>query len=58
MNGIKMVCVRMKDESDGAPGIGYIFEDGDLMIEIDFWYATQEAAEKTKLIMETIRSNS
>ena len=38
VNGIKMVCVRMKDESDGAPGIGYIFEDGDLMIEIDFWY--------------------
>ena len=58
VSGITMVCFRMKDESDGAPGIGYIFEDGDLMIEIDFWYATQEAAERTKTIMETIRSNS
>ena len=58
VNGIAMVCVRMKDEADEAPGIAYIFEDGDLMIEIDFWYATQEAAERTKTIMETIRSNS
>ena len=58
VNGIMMVCVRMKDEEDGAPGIGYIFEDGDLLIEVDFWYATQEAAERTKTIMETIRENS
>ena len=55
VNGITMVCVRMKDESDGAPGIGYIFEDGDMMIEIDFWYATQEAADMTRTIMESIR---
>ena len=55
VNRITMVCVRMKDESDGAPGIGYIFEDGDLMIEIDFWYATQEAADRTVQIMSSIR---
>ena len=55
VSGITMVCFRMKDESDGAPGIGYIFEDGDLMIEIDFWYATQEAADRTLEIMSSLR---
>ena len=57
VNGITMVCVRMEDESDGAPGIGYIFEDGDLMIEIDFWYATQDAADRTTAIMSSIRKD-
>ena len=56
VNGIMMACIRMEDETDGAPGIGYIFEDGDMLIEIDFWYATQEAADKTAAIMESIRT--
>ena len=55
VNGIKMVVFRMTDEADNAPGIGYIFEDGDLMIEVDFWYASQEAAELTEKIMASIR---
>lgn len=55
INGIQMVVFRMKDEADNAPGIGYIFEDGDLMIEIDFWYASQEAADRTTAIMSSIR---
>ena len=55
VNGIEMLCFRLIDEEDGAPCIGYVFEDGDMLIEIDFWYATQEAADETKAIMETIR---
>ena len=57
VNGIEMLCFRITDEADGAPCIGYVFEDRDMLIEIDFWYATQEAADETKSIMETIRIN-
>ena len=56
INGIETLCYRVKDETDGAPCIGYVFIDGEWMIEIDFWYATQEAADMTKTIMETIRA--
>ena len=55
INGIETLCYRVKDETDGAPCIGYVFIDGEWMVEIDFWYATQEAADMTKAIMETIR---
>ena len=55
VNGIEMLCFRTIDEADNAPCIGYVFEDGDLMIEIDFWYSTQEAGDMTKLIMESIQ---
>lgn len=55
VNGIEMLCFRTCDEEDGAPCIGYVFEDGDLLIEIDFWYATQEAADETKKIISSIR---
>ena len=55
VNGIEMLCFRVTDEEDGAPCIGYVFEDGEMLIEINFWYATQEAANETKVIMETIR---
>ena len=58
INGIEMLCFRTMDEEDGAPCIGYVFEDGEWMIEIDFWYATQEAGDETKKIMETIREVS
>lgn len=56
INGIEMICFRAVDSADGAPCIGYVFEDGDRMIEIDFWYSTQEAANLTKTIMESIRA--
>ena len=55
VNGIELLCFRTIDEADNAPCIGYVFEDGDLMIEIDFWYSTQEAGDMTKLIMESIQ---
>ena len=57
VNGIEMLCFRTVDDADGAPCIGYVFEDGELIIEIDFWYGTQEAGDMTKTIMETIRIN-
>ena len=56
VNGIEMLVYRVTDEADGAPCIGYVFEDGDRIIEIFFWYATQEAADTTKTIMESIRT--
>ena len=55
VNGIEMLCYRTTDEEDGTPCIGYLFEDGELVIEIAFWYATQEAADETVRIMESIR---
>lgn len=57
VNGIEMVCFRVIDREDGAPCIGYVFEDGDWMIEIDFWYSTQEAADRTTEIISSIRAN-
>ena len=56
VGGIQMLCYRITDEEDGAPCIGYVFEDGDRMIEIAFWYATPEAADTAREIMETIRT--
>lgn len=55
VNGIEMLVYRVTDEADGAPCIGYVFEDGGRIVEIFFWYATQEAADQTKTIMETVR---
>ena len=58
VNGIEMLVYRVTDEADGAPCIGYAFMDGTQTIEIFFWYATQEAADLTRRIMETIRENN
>lgn len=55
IQGIEMICYRTADEESGVPCIGYVFEDGDWMIEIDFLYTAQEAADTVKEIMETIR---
>ena len=54
INGIEMLCFRAFDESDQAPCIGYVFEDGEWMVEIDFWYATEEAAKLTATIISSI----
>ena len=54
VNGIEMLCFRTVDESDKTPCIGYVFEDGDWIIEVDFWYATEEAARLTKSIISSI----
>ena len=55
ISGIEMLCFRITDEADGAPCIAYVFEDGDMLIEINFWYATQEAADETEKIISSIK---
>lgn len=57
VNGIEMLVYRVTDEADGTPCIGYAFVDGTQIVEVFFWYATQEAADLTGQIMETIRVN-
>lgn len=54
VNGIEMLCFRTMDESDKTPCIGYVFEDGNWIVEIDFWYATEEAANLTAAIISSI----
>ena len=54
INGIEMLCFRTADDADGAPCIGYVFEDEGWMVEVDFWYANEEAARLTGGIISTI----
>ena len=55
VGGVSMMAFRYPpvDES-GMKGIGYLLQDGDATLEVLFWYATQEAADLTKTIMESI----
>ena len=54
VNGLETFVFRCPDEGDGWKAIGYILEDGDATQVILFWYGTQEAADLTKTIMESI----
>ena len=54
INGIEMLCFRTMDERDRTPCIGYVFVDGEWIVEIDFWYSTQEAANLTTRIISSI----
>ena len=54
INGIEMLCFRTIDESDKAPCVGYVFVDGDWIVELDFWYSTEEAAKLTTQIISSI----
>ena len=58
VNGIEMLVYRMTDDTDGTPCIGYVFQDGTQIVEVFFWYATQDAADTARRIMETIRLGS
>ena len=55
VSGMEMLVFRATDETDGAPGIGYLFLDGNWAMEIYFWYATQEAADLTEQIILSIK---
>ena len=57
INGIEMLCFRTIDESDKAPCVGYVFVDGDWIVELDFWYSTEEAAKLTTQIISSIHLN-
>ena len=54
VNGVDMIAFRYPPEEDGWQAVGYILEDGNAALEILFWYGTQEAADLTKTIMESI----
>jgi hypothetical protein len=54
INGIEMLCFRTMDESDKAPCIGYVFVSGEWIVEVDFWYSTEEAANLTTNIISSI----
>ena len=58
INGIEMLVSWVTDEADGAPGISYLFFDGNWVEEVFFWYATQEAADMTAEIIMSIHSDS
>ena len=55
INGIEAICFRGSDPADGTPFIGYLMKGGDQLTEVVFWYATQEAGDRTRTIMETLR---
>ena len=56
VNGIETLCFHVLDESDGAPGIGYVFADGAGVVELVFWYGTAEAAGRTEEIINTLQA--
>lgn len=48
-----MLCYRDRDEADGAPCIGYVYEDGNRFVELTFWYGTEEAGQTALAVMES-----
>jgi hypothetical protein len=58
ISGIEMLVYELTDPGDppgeGMRCIAYTFQEGNLMQEICFWYATQEAADRTAEIIESI----
>ncbi|MBR2824520.1 MAG: hypothetical protein IKE24_12655 [Clostridia bacterium] len=53
IHGERFLVYRDRDEADGTPCVGYGYMYGDWLIEISFFYSTQEAADLTKTIMES-----
>ena len=51
---IEMVVFR-KTDMNGENCIGYNFLDGNQVLQVVFWYASQEAADQAESIMSTIR---
>ena len=58
IGGIEMICYRTSDPGDapeaGMKCIGYIFADGNKVQMICFWYANQQAADRTAEIIASI----
>ena len=44
-----------RDETDGAPCVGYTLLSGGKMTEISFFYGSESAGEKTRIIMESFQ---
>ena len=58
VNGIEMIVYRVEDPDDppqkGMKCIGYAWEEGNMIQEISFWYATKDAAALTEEIIGSI----
>ena len=58
VNGINMIVYRVNDPDDtpqkGMKCIGYVLADGDSIQQIEFWYATKDAAKLTETIIASI----
>ena len=56
VNGLELLCYTdVVDDADGASCIGYVLMDGDQVVELAFWYATQDAMKQTETIISSIR---
>ena len=55
IDGQMFLVYQDRDEADGTPCVGYSYLYKDWMIEISFFYSSQEAADLTKTIMESFR---
>ncbi len=53
INGEEFLVYQDRDEADGTPCVGYGYLYDGWLIEISFFYASQEAADMTKTIMES-----
>ena len=54
VNTVDLLCYQAVDEVDEAPCIGFVFIDGDQVLELVFWYADQKAADQITAIMDTL----
>ena len=50
----KLTGERALFQSENLAIYDSVFEDGEWMVEIDFWYATEEAAKLTATIISSI----
>lgn len=55
VNGIEMLKYRITAHNPEGKAIGYILRDGAKVWQVEFWYASQKAADLTKTIMESIQ---
>ena len=53
IDGVEFLVFQDRDEADGAPCVGYAYVSGDALIEITFFYGSQEAMDRTYEIMES-----
>ncbi len=53
IGGVEFLVFQDRDEADGALCVGYAFVSGETLIEITFFYGSQEAMDRTYEIMES-----
>lgn len=53
IDGVEFLVFQDRDETDGAPCVGYAYVSGNTLIEITFFYGSQDAMDRTYEIMES-----